>query len=135
VQAREMGFTSNEAASASLIFNGEGVIIKLLDAAARNANAGHLDHAFHLLGISLHMIQDYFSHNVPLHVAERPGQNLRVALAKDPNFAAGFWILEDDPKWDPARFQNAQRRSEDQLREFRRRLSGDHPPDVWKLRG
>jgi len=139
VGATEMGFSSNEV-TANLKFEDEGVIIKLLDAAVRNADAKaeSLDHAFHLLGISLHMIQDYFSHNVALRVAERRGQNLRVALAKDPNYGnkeSGFWILEDDPKRDPTRFRNAQARSEDQLRKFRRQLKKDHPPHVWKLRG
>ncbi len=128
-----IGMWGSEAIQARLAGRGNGLIGRLLDAAISNFNKGHDAHALSLLGISLHTIQDFYSHNVPLR--DQQGRDLRgAALREDPRqlHALGIGspednrtILEDDPNLDWRRYENARHRTADQLWNFRRDLQDD----------
>lgn len=127
--AGDIGMTSLEVDVARL--TGRGIVGSLLDEAVTNFNNGHHDHALRLLGISLHTIQDFYSHKVPLcdQVAVESTRSSRVLSATDLRVLGlreggqeNVSILEDDPSLDPRRCLNARLRTAEQLRMFVQRL-------------
>jgi hypothetical protein len=124
----QIGMTISDVLHARL--TGGGVIGSLLDQAVSRYTNGQDHHALALLGISLHMIQDFYSHNVPLR--DQQGRDLRAAaLSEDPHqlLLAGIRtpavnqsILEDDPNLDWRRYENARHRTSEQLRNFHGRV-------------
>ena len=120
--------------------SGAGAIGILLNQAVSQFSRDAFDHALSLLGISLHTIQDFYSHKVALR--DHGGQDLRTrgkavvsswptALrqqrfprARNAEEAGGtnVSILEDDPNLDWRRYLNARHRTLEQLREFVDRL-------------
>ena len=127
--------------------SGGGAIGTLLDGAVSNFNRGRFDHALTLLAISLHTIQDFYSHKVALR--DQAGRDLRArgrdeALswtdeirrlrfpnARNASDAAqkNVSILEDDPNLDWRRYLNARHRTLEQLRDFVNRL----PPEKRRI--
>lgn len=113
-----IGMTISEVEQARL--TGKGVIGNLLGQAVSSFNNGHHDHALHLLGISLHTIQDFYSHNVPLRSEVGTGRARRVVDLR--TIGSPVHILEDDSRLDERRWLNARHRTSEQLREFARKL-------------
>ncbi len=106
------------AQAADIGFRGEalggGVIGTLLNEATRNFKAGYQAHGLRLLGISLHTIQDYYAHNVPLRDSQ--GRDLRsVQVGGDAN---NIKVLEDDPNLDRTRWNRARYQTIQQLQRF-----------------
>lgn len=108
---------------------GSGVIGNLLNQAVAHFTNGRHDHALRLLGISLHTIQDFYSHHVPL----RGGvDTVRVCGVFDlRTIGSPVHILEDDSRLDERRWLNARHRTAEQLREFVTRLQ---PAKIATLR-
>jgi len=124
----EIGMSSRDV---SATLTGRGFIGRLLAEAIRNyengssaattaANQQTTDHALRLLGISLHAVQDFFSHKVPILDDHRV--DLRESLTGPDN--GPMTILEDDPTVDSRRRWNqALLRTKDQIYNFRQALS------------
>lgn len=113
VPAEDIGvhFPGTETSNTGSLTGG-GIIGELLRQAARNFNDGQLEHALRLLGISLHTIQDFYSHHTPL--AERD-----AAIRRGEEFS----VLEDDPSLGPWRWQAAKGRTREALDLFYQQLS------------
>ena len=102
----------NEANTGSL--TGGGIIGELLQQAIRNFNNRYSEHALRLLGISLHTVQDFYSHHTPLAEREEAVRQHR-----------DYSVLEDDPSVGPWRWDAARERSTEVLRLFYQQLSSD----------
>jgi hypothetical protein len=121
---------SDDTVTASL--TGRGLIGRLLTEAIRNYQSGSAatdegskqrttDHALRLLGISLHAIQDFFSHKV--RILDEHNVDLRPILAREGN-RHNPHIGEDDPSIDHRRrWDHALSRSCDQIYNFRQGLN------------
>jgi len=119
--AAEIGMTNLDVQHAQLA--GAGVIRSFLDHAASVFHFHHSDSvgidALGVLGISLHTIQDFYSHKVPLR--DPDGNDLRhVGLQEGGQHNVS--TLEDDPNLDPRRCVMARLRTAEQLTAFVARL-------------
>jgi hypothetical protein len=94
-----------------------GLIAALRDRALGNFRAGHHDHALRLLGISLHTIQDFYSHRYPLAERDRPS-SARCSGVAEPSCTGPMHILEDDPALGLGRWAAAWQRTREQLELF-----------------
>lgn len=98
---------------------GGGAVRKLVNTAVRKFDSGDRDRGLLLLGISLHAIQDYYAHNVPLE------QRTKALIAKKknlprnhPDYYGEHYILEDDPRLGDWRWKAAIKRTGEQLEYF-----------------
>ena len=104
--------------------DGGGVVNGLLRAAMDNFRNGYTAHAWRLLGVSLHVIQDFYAHNVPI------GNDLRTQahkeFAKKESGDLNKSIMEDDPDVDRRlRWNNAIICTVNQLQLFCDEFSND----------
>ena len=109
---------------------GGGVIGTLLNEAKRNWNAGFQAHSLRLLGISLHAIQDYYAHNVPLR--DNQGRDMR-----SPQVGGGrdnIQVLEDDPNLDRTRWNRARSHTILQLQRFYDGITTKHQLRIFGTR-
>jgi hypothetical protein len=119
--ANDIGMTSTHLDGARCSTG--GVVGTLLDEAVAHFNRGYREHALKLLGISLHTIEDLYSHSVDIYDPRyHPTAELRqYAASLSP--AVPVYLMEDDPKIAPARWLNARHRSAEQLRAFKTRVN------------
>lgn len=102
---------------------GWGLIGNLLKGSVRRFKAGSDREALQLLGISLHTIQDFYSHKVAL--LDCGGKDLRklgLIGSTDSERGHNKDILEDDPNLDYRRWVNARHRTAEQLATFKQSL-------------
>lgn len=90
---------------------GSGILGTLLHDAVRNFNDGHYAHALRMIGISLHTIQDFYSHHTPLQERDEA--------------VGDHSVLEDDPRLGPWRWEAARQLTRQMLDLFSQQITAE----------